>query len=120
MDFFYPPNYTGMEDNQYFAGIDILKKLINLEDDSDELSHIEATVKAKGVDAALYLLYYTFVIKCKMQEDGLTDESKLKEFRTMLQTAVTIGAFISRDRLLNIEKFDKMWELPYVENTDEY
>ena len=82
--------------------------------------HIESTVKANGVDAALYLLYYTFVIKCTMQGNDLTDESKLKEFRNMLQTAVTIGAYISRDRLLNIEKFDKMWELPYVENTDEY
>ena len=118
MDFFYPPNYTGMEDNQYFAGIDILKKLINLEDDSDELSHIEATVKAKGVDAALYLLYYTFVIKCRTQGNYLTEENKLREFRTMLQTAVSIGAYIGRDRLLNIEKFDKMWELPYVKDTE--
>ena len=114
----YPPNSTGMEDAQYHAGIDILKKLISLVDDSDEINHIEATVRAKGVDAALYLLYYTFVIKCRTQGNDLTEENKLREFRTMLQTAVSIGAYIGRDRLLNIEKFDKMWELPYVKDTE--
>ena len=42
----YPPNTTGMEDAHYHAGIDILKRLVNLVDDSDEINHIEATVKA--------------------------------------------------------------------------
>lgn len=115
MDFFYPPNYTGMDDSKYRAGIDILKKLINLDDDSDELMHIESTVKVDGVDAALYLLYYSFMIKCQMQGNALTDDAKLREFRIMLQTAVTIGAFVGRDRLLNIEKFDKMWNVPFTD-----
>ena len=66
----------------------------------------------------MYLLYYTFVIKCKTQGNDLTEENRLREFRIMLQTAVTIGAYIGRDRLLNIEKFDKMWELPYVKDTE--
>ena len=36
---------------------------------------------------------------------------ELRDFRTLLQTAAALGALVGRERLLTIEKFDKLWDM---------
>ena len=47
----------------------------------------------------------------------MNDEYKQqKDFRTLLQTAASLGAYASRERFIGIEKLDKLWNISEEEN----
>ena len=114
----YPPNPTGMPDEIYQLGVDLLTALVNTKDDSDTLVHIESALNSQGVDAALYLLYYGFMIKQTLNfSSHVSNEyQQQKDFRTLLQTAASIGAYASRERYAGIEKLDKIWNITEDDN----
>ena len=116
MDRDYPPNPTGMTEDMYRKGVDILQSLVDSEDDSDVIHHINGVLTTAGVDAALYLLYYGHMVKIAMYDKLKTEQERLKDFKQLLQTAASIGAHISRERMVTVEKFDKMWDIPYDGN----
>ena len=87
-----------------------------------ELKHIEAVLNDRGVDAALYLLYHGFCIKRTIYGPATDEISEQREFRTLLQTAASIGAYISNKKsldIVNIEQLDKLWEVPFIDNEGE-
>ena len=116
MDKDYPPNPTGMTEEMYRRGVDILQNLVDAENDSDIINHINGALCTQGVDAALYLLYYGHMVKVAMYDKAKSDQQILKDFKQLLQTAASIGAYIGRERMLTVEKFDKMWDVPYDVN----
>ena len=118
----YPPNPTNMPEDIFRAGVDVLTTLLRVEDDGKELKHIEAVLNDRGVDAALYLLYHGFCIKSTIYGPATDEISEQREFRTLLQTAASIGAYISNKKsldIVNIEQLDKLWEVPFIDNEGE-
>ena len=118
----YPPNPTGMSDVKYKQGINILTSLLGVPEDSDTdgvLAHIEKVLNYTGVDSALYLLYYGHEVREVMTEGLMTDEQRSRAFKTLLQTAVSIGAYISKNELNAIDKLDKLWRPSPEEKLDE-
>ena len=99
----YPPNPTGMPDEQYQAGVNLLTTLVETKDDESALHHVESVLSNRGVDAALYLLYYGYCVKQSMNLGLQTEHDIQRDFRTLLQTAASIGAYISRERVNTIE-----------------
>ena len=112
----YPPNPTGMPDDVYKSGVDLLTALVNTQDNSDVLTHIESTLNTDGVDAALYLLNYGFMVKQTLTFSMNDEYKQQKDFRTLLQTAASLGAYASRERFIGIEKLDKLWNISEEEN----
>ena len=43
----YPPNPTGMPDDIYQTGVDLLTALVDTQLDDDSMKHIEATLNSK-------------------------------------------------------------------------
>ena len=118
----YPPNPTNMPEDIFRAGVDVLTTLLRVEDDGKELKHIESVLNDRGVDAALYLLYHGFCIKRTIYGPAPDEISEQREFRTLLQTAASIGAFISSRKSLDtseLEKLDKLWDVPFIDNKGE-
>ena len=112
MDFNYPPNPTGMTDEKYEQGISILQNLLAVphsEDNEEILYHIERVLNYAGVDPALYLLYYGHQVKEAITMGMVSEEQRSRAFKTLLQTAVSIGAYISMNELDTIDKLDKLW-----------
>lgn len=126
MDFFegeYPPNPTGMTEENYKAGIDVLQSLLSLPTETDKddiLKHIDKVLNYSGVDAALYLLYYGHQVREVMTTGIVTETQRVMAFRVLLQTAVSIGAYISKNELDTIDKLDKLWDTIAKEKLDEY
>lgn len=114
----YPPNPTNMPDDVFKSGVDVLTTLVDIEEGGSELSHIESILNEPGVDAALYLLYHGYCIKRTIYGEVYNEAIRQKEFRTLLQTAASIGAYMSRHKQIDFEKFDKMWNVPYTEGDD--
>lgn len=112
----YPPNPTGMPDEQYQAGVDLLTTLVDTKDEAKAIDHIESVLTNKGVDAALYLLYYGYCVKQTLNLGMQTEVDIQRDFRTLLQTAASIGAYISRERFNNLEKLDRLWEIGGTED----
>ena len=112
----YPPNPTGLPDDIYQTGVDLLTALVDTQLDDDSMKHIEATLNSTGVDAALYLLYYGFTIKQALTYSMKGEYQQQKDFRTLLQSAASIGAYASRERYNGIEKLDKLWNITEEEN----
>ena len=54
-----------------------------------------------------------------MTEGLMTDEQRSRAFKTLLQTAVSIGAYISKNELNAIDKLDKLWRPSPEEKLDE-
>ena len=111
----YPPNPTGMEEELYKEGVNILFSLIKNDghENTTEVAHIESVLNSKGVDAALYLLYYGHRVKEEIYGSSNSEVRNQKEFKTLLQTAASIGAMISREKLLVLDKLDNLWNIPY-------
>ena len=109
----YPPNPTDMEEELYKDGVNILYSLIKNDGQTDdiEMNHIEAVLNSKGVDAALYLLYYGHRIREDIYGSSYNDARSQREFKTLLQTAASIGAMISREKLLVLDKLDSLWNI---------
>ena len=107
-------NPTGMPDENYKQGIVILQNLLAVpHTDNDEegiLSHIERVLNYSGLDSALYLLYYGHQVREVMTMGMVSDDQRSKTFKTLLQTAVSIGAYISKKELNTIDKLDKLWD----------
>ena len=76
----YPPNPTGMPDEQYQAGVDLLTTLVDTKDEAKAIDHIESVLTNKGVDAALYLLYHGFCIKRTIYGPAVDEVSEQREF----------------------------------------
>ena len=124
MDLFegeYPPNPTGMTDENYLQGVTILQNLLAVPDTGDDsvLAHIEKVLNYTGVDPALYLLYYGHQVKEAMSMGMFNDEQRSRAFKTLLQTAVSIGAYISKKELNAIDKLDRLWESVTEEELNE-
>jgi len=111
----YPPNPTGMEEELYKDGVNVLYSLIKNDGQKDdtEMNHIEAVLSSRGVDAALYLLYYGHRVKEDIYGSSNNEARNQREFKTLLQTAVSIGAMIGREKLLVLDKLDNLWNIPY-------
>ena len=109
----YPPNPTGMDEEAYKAGVDVLFKLLKHEHDTEVMTHVEKVLTSIGVDSALYLLYYGHLIK--EQIDGVTWDARKHQaaFKVLLQTACSIGALVSKTDTEVIDKLDKLWDIPY-------
>ena len=108
----YPPNPRGMSDEKYKQGVDLLQTLLAVPDKDDvegTLPHIEKVLNYTGVDSALYLLYYGHQVREVMTMGMFTEEQMARAFKTLLQTAVSIGAYISKHELNTINKLDKLW-----------
>ena len=50
----------------------------------------------------------------------VTETQRVMAFRVLLQTAVSIGAYISKNELDTIDKLDKLWDTIAKEKLDEY
>lgn len=114
----YPPNITGMDEENYKHGVDILYSLIRTDEktkDTPGQDHIEKVLSRRGVDAALYLLYYGHRVKEEIYGTSINEAQMQKEFKTLLQTAVSIGAMVSREHLLILDKLDSIWNISYEE-----
>ena len=55
------------------------------------------------------------VIKSRQPE---SDMIRQKEFRTLLQTAASIGVYMSKHKQDDFTKLDKMWDIPYEGEDD--
>ena len=118
----YPPNPTNMPEEVFRAGVDVLTTLLRVEDGSTDLQHVESVLNDRGVDAALYLLYHGFCIKRTLFGPVEDEVSEQREFRTLLQTAASIGAYVSKRKAtdsMNIEKLDRLWDIPFLEDEGE-
>ena len=114
----YPPNPTGMDEEHYKYGVDILYSLLKTDEETKGTAgqdHIEKVLSRKGVDAALYLLYYGHKVKEEMYGTATNEAQSQREFKTLLQTAVSIGAMVGREHLLILDKLDTIWNTPYKE-----
>ena len=104
----YPPNPTTMNEDQYKAGVDVLFALLEHENNTEIMTHIEKVLTAKGVDASLYLLYYGHHVKQTIEGYDWDARQHQAAFRTLLQTACSIGALIGKMEISTIEKLDKL------------
>ena len=95
-----------MNMDKYNAGQALLSQLLNTPANEDYFKHVTNTLSSEGVDSALYLLYVGYSMK-----SSTSRVNELKDFRTLLQTAAALGALVSRERMLTIEKFDRMWDI---------
>ena len=114
----YPPNPTGMSEEHYQQGVDILYSLLKTDEEPKDKTgqdHIEKVLNRKGVDAALYLLYYGHRVKEEIYGVATSEAQTQREFKTLLQTAVSIGAMIGREHLLILDKLDSIWNISYEE-----
>ena len=109
----YPPNITNMPDELFKSGVDLLNNLVDVEEGGIEMTNIESVLNETGVDAALYLLYHGYCIKRNIYGEGYNEGMRQRDFRTLLQTAASIGIYMSKHRQVDFEKLDKMWNVQY-------
>ena len=114
----YPPNPTNMPDEIFQSGVDILTSLVDVQDGGSDMTHIESILNQPGVDAALYLLYHGYCIKRSIYGEAYNEMIRQKEFRTLLQTAASIGVYMSKHKQDDFTKLDKMWDIPYEGEDD--
>jgi len=98
-----------MDKDKYAEGRELLNQLLITPNDNEIFMHVNKTIASSNIDAALYLLYIGHRVR---SASGMTSPAQeLRDFRTLLQTAAALGALVGRERLLTIEKFDKLWDM---------
>ena len=98
-----------IDEDKYKEGRALLEQLLVTPEDDETFTHVNRTIASSGVDSALYLLYLGHRIRAVSEPKTPTQE--LRDFRTLLQTAAALGALVGRERLLTIDKFDRMWDI---------
>ena len=116
----YPPNPTDMTDENYKEGVNILFSLLKTNGDVEDprVNHINSVLNSPGVDAALYLLYYGHRVKEEIYGYNNNPYSHQREFKTLLQTAASIGAMISKEKITVLDKLDNLWNITSGEDNN--